>query len=121
MQNPSWARRPDGFFNFSINQDLAFSLVLRPEIFYPAIILVLFIIFHYWYKNYKNRGLLWWPWSLLIIGAISNLLDRIYYGGVIDFLHIPGLTVFNISDVYISVAVAWLLLHSLWAKSDKKV
>jgi lipoprotein signal peptidase len=60
-----------------------------------------------------------WPWALIIIGAISNLLDRIYQGGVIDFINFFGLTVINFSDIYISLGVAWLLFDEL--KKNKRI
>jgi lipoprotein signal peptidase len=56
---------------------------------------------------------------LIIIGAISNLLDRIYQGGVIDFINFFGLTIINFSDIYISLGVAWLLFDEL--KKNKRI
>ena len=51
------------------------------------------------YKKYKNI----FPEILVCAGAISNLYDRIFYGGVIDFLsfHYNGwqFPVFNIADM----------------------
>ncbi len=38
---------------------------------------------------------------LFLFGAASNLFDRLRYGGVIDWIAIPGFTVFNIADILI--------------------
>lgn len=43
--------------------------------------------------------------GLIIIGAISNLMDRILYGYVIDFITIYFLPVFNLSDLYIMTGI----------------
>jgi len=55
-------------------------------------------------------------WSLVLGGALGNLIDRILYGYVIDFLdvyygdwHWPA---FNVADSAITVGVVLLLLDS---------
>jgi signal peptidase II len=59
-------------------------------------------------------------WALVLGGALGNLIDRILYGYVIDFLdvyygewHFPA---FNVADSAITVGVGMLLLDSLRAK-----
>ena len=58
-------------------------------------------------------------WALVLGGALGNLIDRIRYGYVIDFLdvyvgdwHWPA---FNVADSAITVGVALLLLDSFKA------
>lgn len=114
--NPSWLPSPAGFFNFSVNPQLVFSWPMITWLYYPLAAVILFLLFHQAHQSIKNKDILAWPWSLIIIGAISNLLDRLYYGGVVDFISIPGLIIFNISDIYISVGVVWLL----WNVGQKK-
>ncbi|BAS67524.1 signal peptidase II [Bathymodiolus septemdierum thioautotrophic gill symbiont] len=52
--------------------------------------------------------------SLILAGAVGNLIDRVVYGFVIDFidLHYQDFywPVFNVADITISVGVALLLL-----------
>ena len=60
--------------------------------------------------------------ALIIGGALGNLIDRVLYGHVIDFidvyysasLHWPA---FNVADSAISVGVAMLLLDALFHRS----
>ena len=54
---------------------------------------------------------------LISAGAIGNAIDRIYFGGVIDFIdiyiynfHWPA---FNFADIYISVGIIMLLFNML--------
>jgi signal peptidase II len=51
--------------------------------------------------------------SLIIIGGISNLIDRFIYGSVIDFIQVfigdYRLSVFNLADVYIILGICILL------------
>lgn len=59
--------------------------------------------------------------SLVLVGAISNYLDRFWYDGVIDFLllhwgtwHVP---VFNVADIYITLGVC-IMLYLVHVKHD---
>jgi len=47
--------------------------------------------------------------SLILVGALSNLLDRLQYGVVIDYISIPVFTAFNLADVMILVGVIILI------------
>lgn len=53
--------------------------------------------------------------ELLIAGAISNLIDRLRYGGVIDYFALPNLFVFNIADIVIISGLIGLLAK-LWIR-----
>jgi signal peptidase II len=56
-------------------------------------------------------------WALVMGGAVGNLIDRVLYGSVIDFLdvfcgnwHWPA---FNLADSAITIGIAMLLLDAL--------
>lgn len=59
-------------------------------------------------------------WGLILGGALGNLLDRLRYGAVFDFLalHLGGLPLFvcNLPDIFISAGVVLLLLDSLLSR-----
>ncbi|MFA6307269.1 MAG: signal peptidase II [Patescibacteria group bacterium] len=120
LKNPSsefWG----GFFDLHINQAIAFSLPMTYLVLYPIIILILLVLFWFWKRDWQKKNILIWPWGLVIIGAVSNLLDRIQYGGVIDFINIKYFTIFNLSDIYISIGVVWLLWYEwLYKKTIDK-
>ena len=50
---------------------------------------------------------------LLLGGAVSNLIDRIFVGGAVDIIGITDVTRFNLADVMI-VLGGLSLLRSLW-------
>ncbi len=58
-----------------------------------------------------------WPEVLVLAGAVSNLIDRLYYHGVIDFISLSynswSFPVFNIADCYIVVGVLIMAYYSL--------
>jgi signal peptidase II len=49
--------------------------------------------------------------GLILGGALGNLLDRLLYGAVIDFIDFGFWPAFNIADGAVSIAVVWLLLR----------
>jgi signal peptidase II len=56
--------------------------------------------------------------ALVVGGAIGNLVDRIRYGAVVDFIHVYWRTYqwpdFNVADSAISVGVTLLVLESVF-------
>ena len=71
----------------------------------------------YWLRKLpKERSLEACAWALVLGGALGNLIDRIIYGYVIDFLdvfygnwHWPA---FNVADSAITVGVVILFIDS---------
>lgn len=53
---------------------------------------------------------------LITAGALSNILDRLHYGCVIDFIDLGFWPVFNLADVYITIGAGMLLLNILTKK-----
>lgn len=52
--------------------------------------------------------------ALLLAGGIGNLLDRIRYGYVVDFIHVLFFQyVFNFADCCVTVGAACFVLHYL--------
>jgi lipoprotein signal peptidase len=91
------------------NYGAAFDLALPQPIIVVASILILVVLstalIHAW--KYKSRT--GTPLLLILVGAASNLFDRIQFGYVIDLLEfIPG-SIWNIADGMILVGLIWLL------------
>ena len=53
--------------------------------------------------------------AAILGGAVGNLVDRVQYRYVIDFLHTPGFPAFNVADICITVGVALVLLAQVLA------
>jgi len=71
----------------------------------------------------------WWlpmlAAGLILGGAVGNIIDRLIYGAVVDFVrwHMNGYSwpVFNLADAAITLGVGLLILESLFGKrSDPK-
>jgi signal peptidase II len=50
--------------------------------------------------------------SLILGGAIGNLIDRIAYGYVVDFIDFRIWPVFNVADSAITIGAAALIIDS---------
>jgi len=94
-----------------------------PYLYYLIINLFLFIIIIYLLLKifYENKAFLF-PVSLIIGGGISNLFDRIFKNGVIDFidfyykeLHWPA---FNFADVFITSGIIIFILINIVEKRN---
>ena len=46
--------------------------------------------------------------SMALGGGLSNIIDRIFRGGVLDFIKIPIIPNFNIADM--SICIGWVLI-----------
>lgn len=59
--------------------------------------------------------------GLIFGGALGNLVDRVRYGEVTDFLLLPGWPAFNLADIGITVGVVMLALIMIRRpKSDSR-
>ncbi|HLC63831.1 MAG TPA: signal peptidase II [Patescibacteria group bacterium] len=95
-------------FNLVYNHNLSFSLPLpNLAVGLLAIVMILFLV---WFliRNLANR--LSWPLSLMIVGALSNLIDRFKFGGVIDFINLEPWPSFNLADAYIITGALLIII-----------
>jgi len=58
--------------------------------------------------------------ALLCAGALSNLYDRMVYGAVLDWIEIPGFTIFNLADISVVFGAALLLVSLMDATIEKE-
>jgi len=57
---------------------------------------------------------------LILSGAAGNLIDRILYGHVLDFIDFRIWPVFNISDSAITIGASLLIWYLLKAREEKR-
>lgn len=78
-----------------------------------------------WWALKAQRRLLVAAIGLVMGGAIGNVIDRIRFGGVVDFLDFSGTGlfpwIFNVADSAITVGLILLILDSLLSERSAKV
>jgi signal peptidase II len=93
--------------------------------FFTAIAAIASIVFIIWLaKTPRSQTLLGIAFALMLSGAVGNLIDRVMFGYVIDFLdfhwagnHFPA---FNVADSMIFIGAAFMILDSFITKDDSK-
>ncbi|KKP78386.1 MAG: Lipoprotein signal peptidase [Candidatus Moranbacteria bacterium GW2011_GWF2_35_39] len=130
-------RSSGGFY--ICNANLAFGLKVPPAVFYVLWIIIILSLITFIAKsnlkivtsppageagildknssislitNYKL--LITKEFSLLLIfsGAISNIIDRLFFGCVIDFIDLKFWPVFNLADIYITIGVVISIIRT---------
>ena len=107
---------------YTNNHGAAFSILEGNTILLIVVsIIALILIYLFLIKNHKLSSLEIFSYSLLIGGIIGNLIDRILYHYVIDFIHFEifnyHFPIFNIADVAIVIGIMIMILIIL--KEDK--
>ncbi len=88
---------------------------------FTFIILTLIILFYFRIPDIKKYSAINMIIIFIISGAIGNLIDRIKFGYVTDFLYIEliNFPVFNIADCYITISSFLLIFLSIFVYKDE--
>jgi len=101
-------------FTHTTNTGSAFGLFKGLNlIFILFSFIVIIVIFRYLKEVKENERLLQFAVGSLSGGTIGNLIDRIFYGHVIDFIDFRVWPVFNIADSFITISVIFIAVL-LW-------
>lgn len=108
----------DSFFlSYTENPGIAFGLQVPKNLeifFYISIgFILVYLIYLLSLSTKHNHQLTAFSIWLIILGAISNIIDRIRFGFVIDYINFHFWPVFNLADTIIVVGVVLLLIISL--------
>ena len=88
-----------------VNSNFAWGIPISNFITIALMAVVIIILLFFVFKT--RQSALW----IIIFGAFSNLFDRIYYNGVIDYIHTIFGSVINIADIMISVGVILIIFQ----------
>lgn len=106
------------FFNIMYvrNTGAAFSIMENSRVLFIVIGMVaIYLIWRFFIKDKQLNNYYIVIYSMLISGIIGNMIDRILYGYVIDYLsfNIFGYSfpVFNLADTFIVVSIIMLIIY----------
>lgn len=106
---------PNFFSIFYVkNKGAAFSILENNTIIIVLISVIFIVILDYYIRKEKNFTKLSVISLGMIMGGIfGNLMDRIIYHSVIDYLSFGNFPVFNLADIGITVGVGLLIISEL--------
>lgn len=108
----------DGIFYITShrNRGAAFG-ILQDQLwlFIPVTLIVVAVLIYYLWVFRRERPLASWSFSLILGGAVGNLIDRIRMGEVVDFLDFKLINypIFNVADAAIVIGVALFILDMI--------
>ncbi|MGX9707893.1 signal peptidase II [Laceyella tengchongensis] len=109
-----------GFFYITShrNRGAAFGILQNKQWLFIIItfIVIGFVLYYLWQLKHE-RPIMSFSFSLILGGAIGNLIDRLRSGEVVDFLHFQfgsyQFPIFNVADSAIVVGVIVLIILTL--------
>lgn len=111
-------------FRYAQNTGMAFSMLSGARWFFIALTAIVCVgVIAYLFSGKCKSLWLYWSLGVVVAGGIGNLIDRILYGFVVDFIEpiFVDFAVFNIADCAVTcgavVLIAYLVFDSF--KKDK--
>tara|TARA_B100000941_G_C28476278_1_gene539374 strand:- start:192 stop:668 length:477 start_codon:yes stop_codon:yes gene_type:complete len=111
-------------FTYVTNDGMAFGLSFpggKHILLVMTILLTGFIIGFLW-KEREGHPLVKYGLALILSGAIGNLIDRLLYGKVVDFLDLMigdfRWYIFNVADSSVTIGMVLFIVHSIIFESS---
>lgn len=111
----------DKIFHFTYVQNSggAFGILRgRTNLFIIISIIVILFIVYFMFKEEKKDYFVKVVCSFVLGGAVSNLIDRMRLGYVVDFVDFQVWPVFNVADSAISIGMILLFLRLFFKKDN---
>jgi len=114
--NLTHVHNPGGAFGFLAQN----GSPLRHWIFLGAALLALGLILYFHHQTPRSHPYMAFSLALIFGGAIGNLIDRVRFGEVVDFLDLYVASLhwptFNVADSAVTIGVTIFILHILFKK-----
>ena len=106
------------------NTGAAFSIMENNRVLFIIIaIIALILIYKYLIMNKVIDRYLMISYSMLVCGIIGNMIDRVIYGYVIDYLSFNifgyNFPIFNLADTFIVISIIMLLLYEVGGRDAR--
>ena len=112
-------------FTYVTNDGMAFGLSFpggKHFLLIMTILLTGFILGFLW-KEKNGHPLIKYGLALILSGAIGNLIDRLLYGKVVDFLDLMigdfHWYIFNIADSSVTIGMILFIIHSIYIEQNE--
>jgi len=108
-------------FTYVTNTGAGFSILQNMNIILAVLSIILLAVLIYYRDSVPKVSLM-----LIISGIVGNVIDRIFYGSVIDFINLKFWPIFNLADSMIFIGVAYWIIVMIkewkdYAKDAKNI
>lgn len=104
-------------FKYAENTGMAFSMLSGARWVFIALTVVVCVgVFYYLFSNRCKSLWLYWSLGVILSGGIGNLIDRIRFGYVVDFIELTfvNFAIFNIADCAVTCGAVVLVGYLLY-------
>lgn len=104
-------------FKYAENTGMAFSMLSGARWVFIALTVVVCVgVFYYLFSNRCKSLWLYWSLGVILSGGIGNLIDRIRFGYVVDFIEptFVNFAIFNIADCAVTCGAIVLVGYLLY-------
>lgn len=104
-------------FKYAENTGMAFSMLSGARWVFIALTVVVCVgVFYYLFSNRCKSLWLYWSLGVILSGGIGNLIDRIRFGYVVDFIEptFVNFAIFNIADCAVTCGAVVLVGYLIY-------
>ncbi len=102
-------------FTYVTNTGAGFSILKDMNVWLAIISAIALVAIIYFHKEVPKFSLI-----TIIAGITGNLIDRIFYGSVIDFINFKFWPIFNVADSLICIGVIYWIIILFRENKDVK-
>ena len=105
---------------FSQNTGIAFGIPLPQVLVYIFLIFCFLVLMYLIIQSWRKKNqVLFLALVIILLGALSNLIDRMVYGYVVDYINIFIWPTFNVADIMIVGGVLGWLVYEVRSKKSE--
>jgi len=104
------------FSQITVNTGFFFGFIPVNGLIFSVVLIIIWLVLCVLFVRFIRQNKLSFATYLgfILLGGLSNIIDRVWYGGVVDYIVIGNFPIFNLSDVCIVIGaggIAWHLFH----------
>ncbi len=103
------------------NKGAAFGIMQGKQWFFIGAAILVIALISYYNLHYKPNKYMQYLSGLIAGGAVGNLIDRMLYNSVVDFISVGWWPVFNIADIGIVCGSIGLFIYLLFIDGGDKI
>lgn len=122
------------------NPGIAFGLRIENKVFFTILSIIAVVVIFYYLFLLKQHAVLRFSFALILGGAFGNLVDRLLYGRVVDFLDFDFFDitvssfsflffdfggyqmnrwpVFNVADIAVTVGMILIIVNAIFSRKQ---